>query len=55
MAVGLVVGVVVDPAIQRDLPAWLRGALVPLFAWSTDFLVFDLQNGVGWSPELWQE
>lgn len=53
IAIGLVVGVVVDAAIQRELPAWLIGALVPLCAWSTYFLVFELQNGVGWSPELW--
>ena len=53
IAVGLVVGLVVDDAIQRDLSAWLLGALVPLTAWSTYFLVFELQTGVGWSPELW--
>ncbi len=53
IAIGLVVGAVVDASIQRELPAWLIGALVPLSAWSTYFLVFELQNGVGWSPELW--
>ena len=53
IAIGLVVGVVVDASIQRQVPAWLLGALVPISAWSTYFLVFELQNGVGWSPELW--
>ena len=53
IAIGLVVGAVVDVAIQRESPAWLLGALVPFFTWSTYFLVFDLQTGVGWSPELW--
>lgn len=53
IVVGVVVGLVVDAAIQRELPAWLLGALVPLTAWSTYFLVFELQTGVGWSPELW--
>jgi hypothetical protein len=51
--IGVIVGVVVDASIQRDLPGWLLGALVPLMAWSTYFLVFELQTGVGWSPELW--
>jgi hypothetical protein len=53
IAVGVVIGLVVDASIQRQLPAWLLGALVPLSAWSTYFLVFELQTGVGWSPELW--
>ena len=53
IAIGIVVGTVVDLAIQRALPAWLLGALIPLSAWSTYFLVFGLQIGVGWSPELW--
>ena len=53
IAIGLVVGVVVDASIQRELPAWLLGALVPISTWSAYFLVFQLQNGVGWSPELW--
>lgn len=53
IVVGVVVGLVVDAAIQREFPAWLLGAQVPLTAWSTYFLVFDLQTGVGWSPELW--
>jgi hypothetical protein len=53
ITVGVVVGVVVDTSIERELPAWLLGALVPICAWSTYFLVFDLQTGVGWSPELW--
>ena len=53
IAVGVVVGLVVDASIQRGLPAWLVGSLVPLTAWSTYFLVFELQTGVGWSPELW--
>ena len=29
------------------------GSLVPLTGWSMYFLVFELQTGVGWSPELW--
>lgn len=53
IAVGVVIGLVVDASIQRGLPAWLMGALIPLSAWSTYFLVFQLQTGVGWSPELW--
>lgn len=53
IAVGVVVGVVIDVSLQREVPAWLLGALVPLTAWSTYFLVFELQMGVGWSPELW--
>ena len=53
IAVGLVVGVVVDESIHRGLPAWLLGAAVPLAAWLTYFLVFELQQGIGWSPELW--
>ena len=53
IAVGLVVGAVVDASIQRAIPGWLLGALIPLSLWSTYFLVFQLQNGVGWSPELW--
>lgn len=53
IGIGLVVGVVVDASIQRQLPAWLLGALIPLTAWSTYFLMFELQNSVGWSPELW--
>jgi uncharacterized membrane protein YfcA len=53
IAIGVVVGAVVDESIQRQLPAWLLGALVPLTAWSVYFLVFELQTGVGWSPELW--
>jgi hypothetical protein len=53
IAIGLVVGAVVDASIQREVPAWLLGAVVPIATWSTYFLVFELQNGVGWSPELW--
>lgn len=53
IAVGVVTGLIVDASIQRALPAWLVGAVVPLVAWSTYFLVFELQTGVGWSPELW--
>jgi hypothetical protein len=53
IAIGPVVGAVVDTSIQRDLTGWLVGALIPLSAWSTYFLAFELQNGVGWSPELW--
>jgi hypothetical protein len=53
IAIGVLVGVVVDASIQRELAAWLIGALVPLSAWSTYFAVFELQNGVGWSVELW--
>lgn len=53
IAIGLVVGVFVDISIRRELPAWLLGALVPLSTWSTYFLVFEVQTGVGWSPELW--
>lgn len=53
VAIGLVVGAVVDGSIRRGLPAWLLGALIPISAWSTYFLVFELQSDVGWSPELW--
>ena len=53
IAIGLVVGAVVDTAIERERQAWLLGALIPFFAWSTYFLMFELQTGVGWSPELW--
>ena len=53
IAIGLVVGAVVDASIHREVPPWLLGALVPLSTWSTYFLIFELQNGVGWSPELW--
>lgn len=53
IAVGVVVGLVVDASMQRGLPAWFVGAAVPLTAWSTYFLVFELHTGVGWSPELW--
>ena len=53
IAIGPVVGIVVDASIRRELPAWLLGGLVPLAAWSTYFLAFDLHNGVGWSPEMW--
>jgi hypothetical protein len=53
IAIGLVVGAVVDASMQREAPAWLLGTLIPTSTWSTYFLVFELQNGVGWSPELW--
>ena len=53
IAVGVVIGLVADASIQRRLPGWLVGALIPLSAWATYFLVFELQTGVGWSPELW--
>jgi hypothetical protein len=53
IAVGVVVGMVVDVSIERDLPPWLLGALIPISAWLTYFLVFQLQHGVGWSTELW--
>ncbi len=53
IGVGIVLGLVVDAAVARGLPAWLVGSLVPLTAWSMYFLVFELQTGVGWSPELW--
>lgn len=53
IAVGIVVGVVADASMQRRHPAWVLGALIPLAAWSTYFLMFQLQTGVGWSPELW--
>lgn len=53
IVIGPVVGVVVDASIRREVPGWLMGGLVPLAAWSTYFLVFELQEGVGWSPELW--
>jgi hypothetical protein len=53
VAVGVVVGLVADVSIQHEVPAWMLGALLPLSAWSTYFLVFELQTGVGWSPELW--
>ena len=51
--VGVAVGLVADVAIRRQLAPSVVGALVPLAAWSTYFLVFELQTGVGWSPELW--
>ena len=53
LGVGVTVGVVVDASIRRRMPSWLMGALIPLSAWSTYFLFFHLQTGVGWSPELW--
>ena len=53
LAIGFIVGGLVDALIQREAPAWLLGALVPITTWATYFLVFELQNGVGWSPELW--
>ena len=53
VVVGIVTGLIVDVSIQRELPAWLLGGLVPLAAWSMYFLFYDLQTGVGWSPELW--
>jgi hypothetical protein len=53
IAIGIFVGGVVDHSIQRGWPSWVLGALIPLTAWSTYFLVFELQHGVGWSPELW--
>lgn len=53
IGVGIVVGVVADAAIQRDLPPWALGAAIPVAAWATYFLAVELQTGVGWSPELW--
>lgn len=53
IAIGLVIGSVADAGIQRGLPPWLLGAAIPLTAWSTYFVVFELQTGIGWSPELW--
>lgn len=53
IAIGVVVGTVADAAMQRGLPPWLLGAAIPVAAWLTYFLVFELQRGVGWSPELW--
>lgn len=53
IAVGIVVGAVVDFLFRREAEAWVVGALIPFSAWSTYFLAFQLQNGVGWSPELW--
>lgn len=53
IAVGLVAGIVADACMQRGLPPWLLGTLIPLAAWLTYFLVVELQRGVGWSPELW--
>lgn len=53
MFLGVVVGVGADVAIRRQLSPWAMGALVPLAAWTTYFLVFELQTGVRWSPELW--
>ncbi len=50
---GLVVGIVVDASIQHRLPAWLLGASIPISVWSIYFLVFELQRGLAWSPELW--
>ena len=53
IAIGIIVGVVADESIEREFPAWLLGALIPLIAWSLYFLMFEVQRGVGWSPELW--
>ena len=53
VVVGFVIGVVVDASIERQLPAWLLGAVVPLAAWSMYFLAVEVQTGIGWSPELW--
>ena len=53
IGVGLLLGVVVDASMRRSVPPWLLGALIPLSAWSAYFLLFELQTGVGWSPELW--
>ena len=53
VGVGFVVGVVVDVSIERQIPAWLLGAVIPLTAWSTYFLAVEVQTGIGWSPELW--
>lgn len=53
IAMGIVVGALVDSLVQRDARPWLIGAVIPLAAWSTYFLVFELQHDVGWSPELW--
>ena len=53
IAIGVVVGAVADLSIERGLPGWLLGALVPTAAWSTYFLMFGIQTGVGWSPDLW--
>lgn len=50
---GVAVGVVVDLLVERGAQPWAVGALIPLAAWSTYFVVFQLQHGVGWSPELW--
>lgn len=52
IAVGVTAGAVADYSMQRALPPWLLGAVVPISAWLTYFLVFQLQHGVGWSPEL---
>lgn len=53
IGVGVVVGLVTDACIERRLPAWLLGALIPTVAWTLYFLMFEVQTGVGWSPELW--
>ena len=53
IGVGVAVGLVVDASIRRRTPLWLLGAAVPLSAWSAYFLIFELQTGVRWSPELW--
>ena len=53
IAVGVVVGIVADAAIKRELPTWTLGAVIPIAAWATYFLGVELQTGVGWSPELW--
>lgn len=53
IAIGVLVGLVVDASIERRLPAWLLGALIPTTAWAAYFLMFEVQTGVGWSPELW--
>ena len=53
IAIGVIVGLVADASIERDFPAWLLGALIPITAWSLYFVMFEVQTGVGWSPELW--
>ena len=53
IAIGAILGVVADVSIERGLPAWVLGALIPTTAWGAYFLMFEVQTGVGWSPELW--
>lgn len=53
ISVGIVAGLAADTCMRLGLAPWVLGAAIPFSAWSTYFLAFELQTGVGWSPELW--